>query len=95
MYCHVRVCPGALATCRRLGRLDLARNRVEDVNALRSLTSLTLLGLEDNRLASVHGALAPVPATAVQPVAKCLGARCSSALDSFMPPARAWTGWPG
>lgn len=94
MNCPMHVCPGALATCRRLRRLDLARNRVEDVNALRSLTSLTLLGLEDNRLASVHGAHAPGPATAVLPFAHCLGAQCSGALACFMPPARAWTGWP-
>ena len=48
---------GALADCRRLRRLDLAHNRMEDVTALRSLNALTLLGLEGNRMASLHGAL--------------------------------------
>ncbi|KAK9827738.1 hypothetical protein WJX81_007983 [Elliptochloris bilobata] len=45
----------ALAACRRLRRLDLARNRLDDAMPLRSLGALTLLGLEGNRLASLHG----------------------------------------
>jgi len=51
---------GALAGCRRLQRLDLAGNRLEDVSALRPLTALTLLGVEGNRLATLHGA-PPMP----------------------------------
>ena len=58
MFAHA----GALADCRRLRRLDLARNCVEDVMALRSLDALTLLGLEGNHLASLHGEPARSPA---------------------------------
>jgi Leucine-rich repeat (LRR) protein len=47
---------GALAGCRRLQRLDLAGNRLEEVGALQPLTALTLLGVEGNRLATLHGA---------------------------------------
>lgn len=50
-----------MADCRRLQRLDLARNFFEDVMPLRSLDALTLLGLEGNRLASLHGALTRSP----------------------------------
>lgn len=58
---HPAAHAGALADCRRLRRLDLARNCIEDIMPLRSLDALTLLGLEGNRLASLHGAFTRSP----------------------------------